>query len=105
MGNPRVFAAIPVPIPAKNPYPCGGYGFFCGYRYSNPYPYPRRVYPRVTHKDYMESSYYKAVKYTKGPIPNNACISSRSTEEPCSFLYPNEIEDEITALYARTDTN
>ena len=41
----------------------------------NPYPHPRRVYPWVMHTNYIESSYYKAAKCNKTPIPNdtNAC--------------------------------
>jgi len=55
MGNPRVCTVIPVPIPGKNPYP-----------------HPRRIYTRVAHTNYIESSYYKDAKCNKSPIRNDA---------------------------------
>jgi hypothetical protein len=46
-GNPRVFFAIPGPVPVNYPYPPCGYGFSRGSTKINPgvtlYPYPWRV--------------------------------------------------------------
>ena len=52
-GNPGVFLSIPVPLPTKTRTPGQGYGFFQGYKCSDPwvdpYPYPWRVL-WVTHR-------------------------------------------------------
>ena len=46
-GNPRVFSAVPGPVPVEYPYPLWGYGYCCGLAKLdprvNPYPYPWRV--------------------------------------------------------------
>jgi hypothetical protein len=50
-GNPRVFFSLPVPVPVINPYPPGGYRFFCGsaheYPGIDPLPVPVAGYPWV----------------------------------------------------------